>query len=81
LIQQFEKYMAANDVSKGGSFYLQSKFYRANELLQQYIAEQQQKTGSTEVPAIPPENTNTNTNDDNDTTMKDERNKDSKRQS
>ena len=31
--------MAANDVSKGGSFYLQSKVYRAKELLDEYAAE------------------------------------------
>ena len=31
--QQFEKYFAANDVKNGGSFYLQSKVYRARELL------------------------------------------------
>ena len=47
--------MAANDVKKGGSFYLQSKFYRANELLQEYIEDQQRKTGATEVPSQPPE--------------------------
>jgi mitochondrial import inner membrane translocase subunit TIM16 len=35
-IQQFDKYFAANDVSKGGSFYLQSKFYRAKELLTEF---------------------------------------------
>jgi len=34
--KQFEKYFAANDVSKGGSFYLQSKIYRANELLTEF---------------------------------------------
>jgi len=31
--------MAANDVKKGGSFYLQSKVYRAKELLDEYIKE------------------------------------------
>lgn len=40
--------MEANDVSKGGSFYLQSKFYRANELLQEYIKEKQKETGATD---------------------------------
>ncbi|CAB9521903.1 membrane translocase subunit TIM16 [Seminavis robusta] len=45
--KQFEKFMEANDVSKGGSFYLQSKFYRANELLQDYIQDQHTKTGTT----------------------------------
>jgi import inner membrane translocase subunit TIM16 len=37
--QQFEKYFAANSVDKGGSFYLQSKVYRAKQMLDQYIAE------------------------------------------
>jgi import inner membrane translocase subunit TIM16 len=35
-IQQFDRFFAANDVSKGGSFYLQSKVYRAKELLVEY---------------------------------------------
>ena len=60
--QQFERYMAANDVKKGGSFYLQSKFYRANELLQEYIAEQQKATGATEVPVKPPDEDDNNNN-------------------
>jgi import inner membrane translocase subunit TIM16 len=34
--QQFDRFFAANDVSKGGSFYLQSKVYRAKELLVEY---------------------------------------------
>ena len=45
-MQQFQKFMEANDVKNGGSFYLQSKFYRANELLQDYILEKQQKSGT-----------------------------------
>lgn len=40
LAQQYDRYMAANDVSKGGSFYLQSKVYRAKEMLDQYQKEQ-----------------------------------------
>ena len=47
--------MQANDVSKGGSFYLQSKFYRANELLQEYIGEQRKKTGTTGPVPLSPE--------------------------
>lgn len=35
--------MAANDVSKGGSFYLQSKVYRAKELLDEYAAEKKKE--------------------------------------
>eukprot|EP00977_Amphora_coffeiformis_P022839 scaffold11639_cov172-Amphora_coffeaeformis.AAC.16 len=45
--QQYEKYMAANDVSKGGSFYLQSKVYRAKEMLDDYL-EEKKKEGKTE---------------------------------
>lgn len=37
--QQFERYFAANDVKKQGSFYLQSKIYRAHELLMEFQAE------------------------------------------
>ena len=48
-MQQYEKYMAANDVSKGGSFYLQSKVYRAKEMLDKYIEEERLKgTSDTE---------------------------------
>lgn len=40
LWQQYEKYFAANAVQKGGgSFYIQSKVYRAKEMLDEYIAE------------------------------------------
>ena len=40
IIQQFDRYFAANASSnKGGSFYLQSKIYRANELLQEFQTE------------------------------------------
>lgn len=46
-LQQFDKYFAANAIEKGGSFYLQSKIYRAKELLDEYeeekAAEEQQK--------------------------------------
>lgn len=31
--QNYEKFFAANDPSKGGSFYLQSKIFRAKEFL------------------------------------------------
>ncbi|OEU19068.1 hypothetical protein FRACYDRAFT_168549 [Fragilariopsis cylindrus CCMP1102] len=38
--KQFDRYFAANASSnKGGSFYLQSKIYRANELLQEFQTE------------------------------------------
>eukprot|EP00539_Tryblionella_compressa_P014106 CAMPEP_0178829822 /NCGR_PEP_ID=MMETSP0746-20121128/8573_1 /TAXON_ID=913974 /ORGANISM="Nitzschia punctata, Strain CCMP561" /LENGTH=124 /DNA_ID=CAMNT_0020491905 /DNA_START=95 /DNA_END=465 /DNA_ORIENTATION=- len=41
--KQFERYFAANDVSKGGSFYLQSKIYRAHELLMEFQKEKRQE--------------------------------------
>lgn len=41
LTQQFDRYMKANDVKDGsGSFYLQSKVYRAKELLDEFQKEQ-----------------------------------------
>jgi len=36
---QYDRYFAANAVEKGGSFYLQSKIYRAKELLDEYVKE------------------------------------------
>ena len=35
--KQYERYFEANKVEKGGSFYLQSKVYRAKELLDEYV--------------------------------------------
>ena len=46
--RQYERYFEANKVEKGGSFYLQSKVYRAKELLDEYVkekAEQERKAG------------------------------------
>ena len=43
LLQQYEKYMEANDVSKGGSFYLQSKVYRAKEMLDDFNKEMREQ--------------------------------------
>lgn len=50
LSQQYDKYFAANAVEKGGSFYVQSKIYRAKEQLDEFIKEkekeqEQQKEG------------------------------------
>ena len=40
LIQkQYDKYFAANSVENGGSFYLQSKVYRAKEMLDEFMKE------------------------------------------
>jgi mitochondrial import inner membrane translocase subunit TIM16 len=41
--KQFQKYFEANSVEKGGSFYVQSKIYRAKEMLDQYIKEKQKE--------------------------------------
>jgi len=35
--KQYERYFEANKVDNGGSFYLQSKVYRAKELLDAYV--------------------------------------------
>ncbi|KAL7472387.1 hypothetical protein ACHAXS_012742 [Conticribra weissflogii] len=37
--RQYERYFEANRVERGGSFYLQSKVYRAKELLDEYVKE------------------------------------------
>ena len=37
--KQYDRYFEANKVENGGSFYLQSKVYRAKELLDEYVAE------------------------------------------
>lgn len=37
--KQYDRYFEANRVEKGGSFYLQSKVYRAKELLDEYVKE------------------------------------------
>jgi hypothetical protein len=41
-LQQYQRYFAANSMEKGGSFYLQSKVYRAKEMLDTFVKEQQQ---------------------------------------
>mmetsp|Transcript_33592 Transcript_33592/g.81214 ORF Transcript_33592/g.81214 Transcript_33592/m.81214 type:complete len:141 (-) Transcript_33592:567-989(-) len=43
--RQYERYFEANKVEKGGSFYLQSKIYRAKELLDDYIEEKNAEEG------------------------------------
>lgn len=37
--RQYDRYFAANSVENGGSFYVQSKVYRAKELLDDYVKE------------------------------------------
>jgi len=39
--KQYDRYFAVNSVEKGGSFYLQSKIYRAKEMLDEFIKEKQ----------------------------------------
>ena len=46
--KQYEKYFAANDMSKGGSFYLQSKVYRAKEALDLDFKEEEKGGGERE---------------------------------
>ena len=41
--RQYDRYFAANSVEKGGSFYLQSKVYRARELLDEYVKEKEKE--------------------------------------
>ena len=41
--QQYEKYFGQNDPAKGGSFYLQSKIYRAKEALEKEIEAEKAK--------------------------------------
>mmetsp|Transcript_30487 Transcript_30487/g.45118 ORF Transcript_30487/g.45118 Transcript_30487/m.45118 type:complete len:131 (-) Transcript_30487:627-1019(-) len=42
--KQFEKYFNDNAVEKGGSFYLQSKVYRAKELMDDYLKEKKSES-------------------------------------
>lgn len=37
--RQYDRYFDTNKVENGGSFYLQSKIYRAKELLDEYVKE------------------------------------------
>lgn len=51
VLEQYKKYFDANDPTKGGSFYLQSKFYRSKEVLEnEYFAvkPKESEVGSTE---------------------------------
>lgn len=43
MLQQYDKYFAQNEPAKGGSFYLQSKVYRAKECLEREIAAEKKK--------------------------------------
>ena len=52
--------MASNDVKNGGSFYLQSKVYRAKEMLDEYQAEKENPQQQEEQDA----NENSSSNDE-----------------
>ncbi|KAL3822822.1 hypothetical protein ACHAXA_011459 [Cyclostephanos tholiformis] len=39
--RQYDRYFESNKVENGGSFYLQSKIYRAKELLDEYVKEKE----------------------------------------
>lgn len=58
LLQQFERYFEANDVSKGGSFYLQSKIYRAKELLTEFQDEKRREEQQQQQQQQPQQNGN-----------------------
>lgn len=44
--QRFERLFNANDVAKGGSFYLQSKIYRAQQTLSEHVVEKARERAS-----------------------------------
>lgn len=44
--RQYDRYFEANSVDKGGSFYIQSKVYRAKELLDDYVKEKEKEDGT-----------------------------------
>lgn len=46
LEEQYKKYFDSNDPGKGGSFYLQSKIYRAHEALDRELKEDSTNTNS-----------------------------------
>ena len=50
ILQQYDRYFQANAVEKGGSFYLQSKIYRAKEMLDDYIKEKETEAGQKGAP-------------------------------
>lgn len=41
--KQYDRYFEANSVENGGSFYIQSKVYRAKELLDDYVKEKEKE--------------------------------------
>ena len=45
ILKQFTRYFEANDPAKGGSFYLQSKIYRAKEALEASGADERAPSG------------------------------------
>ena len=47
--QMFDKYYKANDPKNGGSFYLQSKIYRAKEKLELDLDPEKGKAGNADV--------------------------------
>jgi len=43
IAKQYDRYFKANAVEKGGSFYIQSKIYRAKELLDEFVKEKEKE--------------------------------------
>jgi import inner membrane translocase subunit TIM16 len=44
LVARYTRYYEANDPAKGGSFYLQSKFVRAKEVVEEQMEEESQNS-------------------------------------
>lgn len=49
--QQYDKYFGQNEPGKGGSFYLQSKIYRAKECLEREIEAERKKANAAKADA------------------------------
>lgn len=49
--QQYDKYFGQNEPGKGGSFYLQSKIYRAKECLEREIEAERKKANAAKAEA------------------------------
>ena len=56
LEEHYKKYFAANDPAKGGSFYLQSKIFRAKEAIDADLKAREKPVNSTKQNDTPTEN-------------------------
>lgn len=55
ILQQYDRYYTANDPAKGGSFYLQSKIFRAKEALEFELDQSSKEGKASDGPAPPGE--------------------------